>query len=373
MKTRIQNQLKAAVFLLLSILLVHPPRVAAQGSLTPPGAPAPGMKTLAQMEPRTAITNSGAVTINVPGSYYLTTNITVSGGDAITIVTNNVTLDLNGFTISSTVYPAAGSAILLSGSRTNIAIFNGYISSGVTNNLGTFSGSGFAYGINSPIQPAYSMRVKDLSVTGVLNNAILLGVGYATTVSSCTVSGPGSYGIAADNVLDSAAGNCGALAIYATTALNCSGICVGGSYGIYASTAQNCYGICGGSGVGLEATTAINCYGNNNGTGGGQGIYATIAQNCYGACSGNGTGLSALTAENCYAYSGGSGYAINTTSALNCYGYCSGSGYGIYATATVIGSIGTSNTGTGLLARLASSSQGIGSVPQNITYKYNMP
>ena len=78
-----------------------------QGALTPPGAPAPTMRTLAQLDakldPRTAITNTAsAVTILQPGSYYLAGNLTVSGGDAITIATNGVTLDLNGFTIRST-------------------------------------------------------------------------------------------------------------------------------------------------------------------------------------------------------------------------------------------------------------------------------
>ena len=42
----------------------------AQGALTPPGAPAPTMKTLDQMEARTAITNTTSlVTISQPGSY----------------------------------------------------------------------------------------------------------------------------------------------------------------------------------------------------------------------------------------------------------------------------------------------------------------
>ena len=40
--------------------------VFAQGSLTPPGAPAPTMKTLAQIEPRMPI-SSAPFTISVPG------------------------------------------------------------------------------------------------------------------------------------------------------------------------------------------------------------------------------------------------------------------------------------------------------------------
>src|SRR5437870_4623321 len=92
----------------------------AQGSLTPPGAPAPSMKTLAQIEPRTAISSAPYV-ISLPGSYYLTTNVSVAASNAITISANQVTLDLNGFTISSTAPVATGSAILLAGGNADIA------------------------------------------------------------------------------------------------------------------------------------------------------------------------------------------------------------------------------------------------------------
>ena len=110
MKTKIKL---AALTLILSTINLPLSTIHAQGSLTPPGAPAPTMKSLAQIEPRTPI-SSAPFTISVPGSYYLTTNVTVSAGDAIIIAANNVTLDLNGFTISSTRPVAAtDSAILL--------------------------------------------------------------------------------------------------------------------------------------------------------------------------------------------------------------------------------------------------------------------
>ena len=79
-----------------SIMSISP--ALAQGDLTPPGAPAPTMKTLDQIEARTPISIL-PYTIDSSGSYYLTNNISTDG-DGIIISSNNVSLDLNGFTIS---------------------------------------------------------------------------------------------------------------------------------------------------------------------------------------------------------------------------------------------------------------------------------
>lgn len=104
----------------------------AQGSLTPPGAPAPLFKTLSEVEPRYPIFTF-QTNLTVPGSYYLITNL-VSGtnlNDAINIRTNisNITIDLNGFSIISSA-PAGGSspvAVRIS-EATNIVVRNGQIS-----------------------------------------------------------------------------------------------------------------------------------------------------------------------------------------------------------------------------------------------------
>ena len=145
----------------------------AQGALTPPGAPAPTMKSLDQIEARTPI-SSAPYTISSSGSYYLTTNLTVSSGNAITIATNNVTLNLNGFTIASTTPSAAGTCILLAGGNANIAILNGFITGGVTNNGSVYGGSGFGYGIFYSGNNPSNVRVSHISVSGCLNDGISL-------------------------------------------------------------------------------------------------------------------------------------------------------------------------------------------------------
>src|SRR4051812_30803007 len=105
-----------------------PNSILAQGSLTPPGVPAPTMKSLDQIEARTPI-SSVPFTINTRGSYYLTGNMTVSGAAAIgiTVSSDNVTIDLNGFNLSAGG-AGTGSGIFVSATRLNVHVHNGTIS-----------------------------------------------------------------------------------------------------------------------------------------------------------------------------------------------------------------------------------------------------
>ncbi|HLP78063.1 MAG TPA: right-handed parallel beta-helix repeat-containing protein [Candidatus Paceibacterota bacterium] len=150
MKT--QLKLLAIGHLLSAICL----SAAAQGSLTPPGAPAPTMKSLSQVEPRTPIaggTLGSGPSISQPGSYYLTDNIIVTNDSAsgIWISGSNVTLDLNGFSIIGTRnLPQNNSGISANfAGVTNVTIRNGRV-------------SGFGYGV---ISSANNTVIEHLTIT----------------------------------------------------------------------------------------------------------------------------------------------------------------------------------------------------------------
>jgi hypothetical protein len=410
MKKMFRGLIVALALLALSTLNSQLSTAFAQGSLTPPGAPAPTMKSLDQIEARTAITNTASlVTIAQPGSYYLTHNLTVSSGDGIDINTNGVTLDLNGFTISSTAGSATGYGISLASGLRNITIANGFIQGGVTNNgSGVYGGGGFGYGIYFPggTTPE-NVLVSRVSISGCLNYGIFLNIGNSTVVEGCTVRTAGSYGIYASTVKNCSALDCGASAINGDQVSDCRGQCSGGGFGLSANTALNCYGQSG-SGFGLSANTALNCYGqSSSGTGlstttaqncygyssSSDGLDATTAQNCYGFSgasgvgldattalncygqSSSGTGLSATTAQNCYGYSSSGSGIYAERSANNCYGYSGGGGNGVGSIGVEIGCNGYSNSGLGINTYIANSCVGATTSGTTVyaTYKYNMP
>ena len=361
-----------AAALLLSTITYQPSTAFAQGSLTPPGAPGPTMLTLSQVEPRTPISSVPFV-IRQPGSYYLTTNINSTTGDAIDIATN-------GVTISSTLNPANGIAIGFDTGVSDVTILNGHIVSGVTNNAGVYGGSGFGYGIYG--SSGSRIRVVGVSVVGCLYDGI--NVGGASTVESCTVQTVGGNGIVAGDISHSQAEFCGGIAIDAgQSASDCYGDCSGTSYGIYTEVANNCYGASTG-GDGLEASTANNCYA-FTASSGNTALYADNANNCDGEAFGGGSGLVASTASSCFG-SSTTGYGINATDANNCFGQSSYSdgiftyiasgcygesfdtGYGIYAVEIATGCFGYSSSGTGLHAVIGESCSG---TSLNITHNLN--
>ncbi len=314
-------------------LLVSAGNIFAQGDLTPPGAPAPTMKSLDQIEARTPIAGgTSTVTISQHGSYYLTGDIAVTTGNGIVISADNVTLDLNGFRVSSSAASPNGTGVFLVGPPAgefnlgahDISILNGHIVGGVTYNGTSFStGPGFQNGIAATGNPG-SVRVSGVSVMGCSGSGINLGSEFSTVVDHCAVRVVGGVGILAGVVSDSTAYQCGDNGIAAATVTGCYGTTTAGARGIYTLTAVNCWGVSV-SGAGVDATSASDCYGQSTS---GRGLNVQMASNCYGISSST-HGINASTANNCYGISTSS-LGISASMANNCYGISSSS-YGVAA------------------------------------------
>jgi hypothetical protein len=165
--------LPAAVFALACPLL-H-----AQGLLTPPGAPVPTMKSLDQIEARTPVQSlpgngTSQYVISKSGSYYLTGDIAgASGKSCITIQDANVTIDLNGFTLTG----GSNSLMAIDGSTAGGEIVtNGQITG--------FPGFGISLSLFS------HAHLENLVVTNCAGGGA--SIGESTIVRNCVFQGCGS-------------------------------------------------------------------------------------------------------------------------------------------------------------------------------------
>lgn len=294
-----------------------------QGTLTPPGAPGPTMITLSQMEPRTPI-SSVPFTITQSGAYYLTTNLSVSANNAVTIFANGVTLDLNGFTISSSAASANGTGIAIA-TCTNITIFNGHVQGGATNNgSGAWGGGGFTSGIYAT-NGSYNLRVSGVTVSGCLQYGIFLNIGASSIIDSCAAQNIGTYGLFADTVSRSTVYN--------------------GNAGIIGNVVSDCYANCYGQAIDASYA-ANNCVG-QSATGNGVSA-ANCANNCYGS-SGSAYGIVSGAVHNCYGQGGNLGDGIFADVVTDSEGFSSG-GRGIYAQYTAAGCYAQSTSSTAAYA-----------------------
>lgn len=269
-----------------------------QGSLTPPGAPAPTMKTLDELDAAIGgvsnaveavearidlATVAGNSTyqhqITQPGSYYLSSNLEVTASYGIIIWASGVTLDLNGFEISR-VSGNGGDGIYISSGHDRITVRNGSI-------------VGFDRGITSFGE---GCLFEKLAVSGCTSYGIYAGIGSG--IVDCRAHGNPGNGIFASSGSSlsgcTASKNEGEDGIYAgsgSSLTDCTAYDNQSKYGIYASqgsTLRGCtaysnagggtysYGIYAGSGsTVVECTASRNSNTNSSSTSAqGVGIYA---------------------------------------------------------------------------------------------------
>jgi parallel beta-helix repeat protein len=152
------------------------------------------MKTLNQIEPRTPI-SAVPYTIWNPGSYYLTTNLTCNTHGVI-IMTDNVTVDLMGFTLSGD-RNSSDYGIFLAGA-TNSTIRQVFVHNGIVRNFGR--GLYAAYAQNSRFE---QLLFADNFLYGIYLDGSS-GRCDGNTIANCTVSGTSGRGI----YLDGKPGQC---------------------------------------------------------------------------------------------------------------------------------------------------------------------
>lgn len=130
---------------------------------------------------------SGA-TITQPGSYILTGNLFGSGAAVITISASDVSLNLNGYTVTSSSTAASSRVIFISGVRSRVTIRNGRV-----------VGAEFGLGLTAA---STDLLIEDLWVhnskfTGIATN---FAGSTRTIVRRCTVTGVGAVAAAAETI-----------------------------------------------------------------------------------------------------------------------------------------------------------------------------
>lgn len=300
-----------AAWLLAATLNLH-----AQGSLTPPpGAPAPVMKTLDQLEARTPLVagqagvtvdgGTGAITITARGSYFLTGNLTTTGtASCINVGTHTVSIDLNGFTISRTTGTDSGSAgILISGATgQKVMIKNGFFVGGGTS-------AGFAAAIDTTDSTSGSVHVEDVHCFNVRNGIILNYEEARNTARNCSVEISGARGIVAEIVSGCVVRNTVGDAIVGDSVSQCSvrqesatfaGIGINASFSSGTGVVTDCRVVTSNS-IGIKANAVMNCYARSGS--GTAAIDATLVTSSVAHRSG-GVAINATTANGCIPESG---------------------------------------------------------------------
>ena len=246
----------------------------AQGSLTPPGAPAPAMKSLDQIEPRTPIPFLPYY-IFTAGSYYVVSNLTGigAGNDGIVVAADDVTVDLNGFTLFSG--GSGGSGVHVGfGTHTNLWVRNG-----------TLKGWGTA-GVDA--LNATGSQFDHIQVYGNGGNGMTVGSG--STIKDSTAQANGLIGISAGN--GAAISHCFAL--------------TNGSYGFDESYDGGVFDACvalnnANTGFHVGGSRVVNCIAKGNGLDGIDAYNGSLVSGClcsYNVLSGISLGMNSVALDN---------------------------------------------------------------------------
>lgn len=161
------------------------------GPLNPPAGPiAPSYRTLTEVEPRIAISATNTpgdanslFRISQAGSYYLTGNLTgTAGKHGIEIASNDVTIDLNGFTLAGV--PGSLSGITADNTvRHRVRVHNGGIA------------AWGSYGISLTIGSSSGMHIDRVRAAGNAADGII--VARDSHISACIAAQNGGSGIVA--------------------------------------------------------------------------------------------------------------------------------------------------------------------------------
>lgn len=143
--------------------------VLGQGSLTPPAAPGPMMKSLDQIEPRIDLFNAPASAVDTSqsdyhfhivrsGAYYFSQNLSATKANGILVDAENVTIDFRGFLMQG----SGGGDGIHNEQYAGLVVMNGAI-------------SGFANGISCPNNFAWTGQVRNMTINSCTTNGMLLG------------------------------------------------------------------------------------------------------------------------------------------------------------------------------------------------------
>jgi hypothetical protein len=152
------------------------------GDVNPPPGPVAGtMKTLDEVEPRTPLFQADVpITITEPGSYYLTENLVNLAAESMSVVridADNVSLDLNGFTIDA--------------NETSLAIFTRGVSVAFGRQHATIRNGHIRRarrGVDA--DGASNIRIESLQI-GPAASGVGIGPGDSCVVSDCLITGGG--------------------------------------------------------------------------------------------------------------------------------------------------------------------------------------